>query len=106
MRGKEKKKGKEATEISGMLRRRDEGASKTSADWQRKQRFFFPLKLFRKAVRKAKQARLSLIHSKRLVSHLGKEALEATVLFFHLHKKDNADKLESPSQAIPTCTTK
>lgn len=67
---------------------------------------FFSLKLVRKAVRKAKQARLSLIHSKRLVSHLGKEALEATVLFFHLRKKDNADKLESPSQAIPTCTTK
>lgn len=34
------KKGKEATEISRRLKRRDERAGKTSADWQAEQGFF------------------------------------------------------------------
>lgn len=38
------KKGKEATEISRRLKRRDEGAGKTSADWQAEQSLF-PLQL-------------------------------------------------------------
>lgn len=40
---KGKKKGKEATEISGRLKGRDERARKTSADWQGEERFFSPV---------------------------------------------------------------
>lgn len=52
---------------------------------------FFPCSWFYAAVQRAGQARLPLIHSKWWVSHLGKEALEATMLFFPSHKTDKAD---------------
>lgn len=72
----------------------------------RRTKGFLPCSWFCAAVRRAEQARLPLIHPKWWVSHSDKEALEATVLLFHLCKEQNADKLKRPWQAAPTCTTK
>lgn len=49
--------------------------------------FLFPCSWFYAAIRRAGQARLPLT----MGELLHKEALETTVLFLHLHKKDNAE---------------
>jgi len=90
----EKKNGKEATEISGRLRRRDEGASKTSADWQGEQSSFFPLQLVLCSSHKSRTGKASLDSLQMMGESFrqgGVRSFQAHVLLFHLHKTDNAD---------------